>query len=407
MSADKRSETSEATVSAEHARERAQAILKDAVAAGASDAHLAGRPGDEALVRLRVDGVLHDHCRMPVAEHVAVAEQLRVMAGLDPDERTLPQDGRIVAEHEGRTIAFRVSVLPCHCGDAITIRILDAREITLDLDALGYTPEVLATARKLAKAPAGLFIVTGPTGSGKTTLLYALATELAARGDLKVMTVEDPVELALDGMEQVQIRPDAGLTFPRVVRAMLRSDPDVILCGEIRDRETAMMLCQAALTGHLVLTTLHTRSAAEVPERLINIGVAPFILGGCLLGAIGQRLVRRLRPETRMPDPATADKLQLLGAEGRWFSETFLMPSVPIDPALPPYKGRLPVNDVLVVDNDVRKLIYQGASTESLRRLMREKGTAEFLTDGLAKAAAGETSLDELLNVGIGSDWGG
>jgi general secretion pathway protein E len=306
---------------------------------------------------------------------------------------------------KGKEYDLRVHVAPCVLGDSITVRVLDREAVPLDLHKCGHSQVVLDALTKLAKTPHGLFVLCGPTGCGNTTTLYSLLKQIAARGVEKVTTAEDPVEFIIDGVEQMQIRPEAGLTFASAVRSMLRSDPDVLMAGEIRDREAAIVLHQAAMTGHLVFTTLHTNFAAEVPGRLIDIGVPPFVVGSCLIGAMAQRLVRRLCPQTRQPDPDAHDKLRALRADEKWFAQTFYGPAGSETDAASGYHGRVPINDLLLVDADTRKMIAAEPTSQDLTRALRDKGVLTLMDDGLAKAAAGLTSLDELLRVGLARDW--
>ena len=380
-------------------------LLTEAVRAGASDVHLGGRPGDQATVRFRKDGALHEVQRYSAKEHGAMAEQLRAMCHLDPDEHTRPQDGRIMATIDGEAVDFRVNLSPCVLGDSITVRVLHHRAVSLNLEDYHYSQPVLDCLGKLTTTPHGLFVLTGPTGTGKTTTLYCVLKRIAAGGHSKVITIEDPVEFVIDGVEQSAIRPQAGATFPSLLRSSLRSDPDVLMVGEIRDNETAHVIHQAALTGHLVLTTLHTNFAPEVATRLINIGVPPFLVSSCLIGTMSQRLVRRLRGDHRQPDPDAHEKLRLLQADERWFGQTFYRPAGDPPDEANGYRGRIPINDVMLVDADIRKMITRKADNREFAQAMRDKGMLTMLDDGLTKAAAGETSLDELLKVGLVGEW--
>jgi len=380
-------------------------LLSEAVRAGASDVHLAGRPGDQAAVRFRKDGALHEVRRHSAKEHAAMAEQLRAMCQLDPDEHARPQDGRIMATIDGEPVDFRVNLAPCVLGDSITLRVLHRRAVSLDITDYHYSQPVLDCLGKLTTTPRGLFVLTGPTGTGKTTTLYCVLKQIAAGGRCKVVTIEDPVEFVIDGVEQTAIRPQAGATFPAMLRSSLRSDPDVLMVGEIRDNETAQVIHQAALTGHLVLTTLHTNFAPEVATRLINIGVPPFLVSSCLIASMSQRLVRRLRDDHRQPDPDAHEKLRLLQADDRWFEQTFYRPAGDPPDEANGYRGRIPINDVMLVDADIRKMITRKADNREFAQAMREKGMLTMLDDGLSKAAAGETSLDELLKVGLVAEW--
>jgi type II secretory ATPase GspE/PulE/Tfp pilus assembly ATPase PilB-like protein len=339
-------------------------LLAEAVRAGASDVHLEAT-ADGAQVRMRVDGVLHDVQRVPAAYGAGAVGRVKILAGLDVGERRRPQDGRTRITVGARALDVRVATLPALHGESVVLRLLDPAGGARTLEEVGLAPALRARFEALVDRPSGLVVVCGPTGSGKTTTLYA-ALRRVARPGVKVVTVEDPVEYELPGVVQSPVNPRTGYGFADALRAILRHDPDVILVGEMRDAETARIAVQAALTGHLVLTTLHTTDAPGAVTRLLDMGVEPYLVGATLHGVLAQRLVRTLAPG--------GDAL----------------------------RGRTGIHELLVLDDPLRDAIARGARGEALRALATAAGWVPLREDGFAKAAAGLTTRDEVLRVTAG-----
>ena len=338
------------------------ALLTQAVRENASDIHLEIFER-RSLVRFRVDGTLRDVVEPKRSLHAAMVSRVKVMAELDIAEKRLPQDGRIMLRIAGRPVDVRVSTLPTGHGERVVMRLLDKQAGRLSLDGLGMAAGTLVRLDDLISQPHGIILVTGPTGSGKTTTLYAALSRLDAR-TRNMMTVEDPIEYDLDGVGQTQVNPKIEMTFARALRAILRQDPDVIMIGEIRDLETAQIAVQASLTGHLVLATLHTNSAAGAVTRLVDMGIEPFLLASTLSGVLAQRLVRKLVP-------GKTDE----------------------------YKGRTGIYELLAVDEPMRKLIHDAASEREIAVAAAHNGMASLREDGMRWVDAGVTSLEEVLRV--------
>jgi type IV pilus assembly protein PilB len=378
-------------------------IILQAAEDGASDLHFV--PEDDALVvRLRVDGVLHEVQRVPKRLAPGVTTRLKVLAKLDIAERRKPQDGRISlnAKTAGRLLDIRVAVLPTVEGETVVMRLLDKSKRAPTLTELGLSDQMRAVFETIIHKPTGALLVTGPTGSGKSTTLYAGLTEIH-RPEINILTVEDPVEYRLGGVNQVQINPKAGLTFASALRSMLRSDPDVIMVGEIRDVETAKISIEAALTGHFVLSSLHTNDAPSALTRLNEMGVEPFLTGSAVTAVLAQRLVRKLCPhccELYMP---TSDELSqarfalenLAAADGMGLYRKRGCPRC----NQTGYKGRIGVFQLMVMSEQMSRLASQHASREELERAAMEEGMGSLWDDGLAKVASGLTSLEELSRV--------
>jgi general secretion pathway protein E len=371
------------------------ALLTEAVKENASDIHL--EPFEHSLlVRFRVDGVLREVLRPQKAVAQPVVSRIKVMAKLDIAEKRLPQDGRISLRIAGRPVDVRVSTIPAGFGERVVLRLLDKQAGRLDLAELGMDPVTLAHVDRLIHRPHGILLVTGPTGSGKTTTLYAALSRLND-STRNILTVEDPIEYYLDGIGQTQVNPKVEMTFARGLRAILRQDPDVVMVGEIRDLETAEIAVQASLTGHLVLSTLHTNSAVGAVTRLRDMGVEPFLLSSSLLGVLSQRLVRRLDPAQSEWYAPSASECAAFGrqpAEGVRFAR----PRVDLPGRSTGYRGRGGVYEVVLVDETLRALIHAGASEAELTRAARQH-TPSILDDGWAKVSAGLTSADEVLRV--------
>ena len=371
------------------------ALLTEAVKENASDIHL--EPFEHSLlVRFRVDGVLREVLRPQKAVAQPVVSRIKVMAKLDIAEKRLPQDGRISLRIAGRPVDVRVSTIPAGFGERVVLRLLDKQAGRLDLAELGMDPVTLGHVDRLIHRPHGILLVTGPTGSGKTTTLYAALSRLND-STRNILTVEDPIEYYLDGVGQTQVNPKVEMTFARGLRAILRQDPDVVMVGEIRDLETAEIAVQASLTGHLVLSTLHTNSAVGAVTRLRDMGVEPFLLSSSLLGVLAQRLVRRLDPaqsEWYTPSPGECAPFGRQPVDGLRFAR----PRADLPGRASGYRGRSGVYEVVLVDEAMRALIHSGASEVEMVRAARQN-TPSILDDGWAKVTAGLTSADEVLRV--------
>lgn len=368
------------------------ALFAEAVRAGASDIHI--EPFEERMrVRFRVDGVLEEKLSPSRALAPAVVSRIKVLAKLDIAEKRLPQDGRIAIKVAGRPVDVRVSTIPVGQGERVVLRLLDKQAGRLDLSALGLDPATLARLDALIHRPHGILLVTGPTGSGKTTTLYA-ALQRLNDGTRNILTVEDPIEYDLDGIGQTQVNPKVELSFARGLRAILRQDPDVVMVGEIRDLETAEIAVQASLTGHLVLSTLHTNSAAGAVTRLRDMGIETFLLAESLIGVLAQRLVRKLVPEQRESYRASAAECAAFGAS----CEPPPLLWRPRPDARPGYRGRTGIYELLEIDEGARRLIHDGAGEAELLRHLRPR-CPSILADGWSKCLAGITSVEEVLRV--------
>jgi len=377
----------------------AQFIIQTAVERGASDVHLEIYQ-DVFKVRYRLDGVLQDVESPPRRMFLPTISHLKLRARMNIAERRLPQDGRIKLPVKDREIDMRVSTLPTVYGESMVIRILDKQESTLSLDKLGFEPDTLALFRRCISQPHGMILVTGPTGSGKTTTLYAALMEIS-RPDVKIITVEDPVEYQIHGINQVQVKPQIDLNFANALRAIVRQDPDIIMIGEIRDGETADIAIQSALTGHLVLSTIHTNDSFSAPHRLLDMGAESYLISSSLIMVLAQRLVRLICMHCREARPVTeADRL-FLTEEG-------------FDPAgvahlwhgrgcahcgHTGYSGRQSIYELLPVTDTIKSAILRKAPSVEIRRLARAEGVRTMRQAGILKAIAGETTLDELSRV--------
>jgi type IV pilus assembly protein PilB len=378
-------------------------LVTQAVGDRASDIHV--EPAEHDLrIRFRIDGVLHEVMRSPRSIQAGVISRLKVMADINIAERRIPQDGRISMKVGGRGIDLRVATLPTVYGEKVVMRILDKGQAVLRLDELGFLPETEHRFQTSCNQPYGTILATGPTGSGKSTTLYAALNTLN-KPDRNIITVEDPVEYRMPGINQVQINPKAGLTFASALRSILRSDPDIVLVGEIRDRETAVIAVEAALTGHLVLSTLHTNDAASTPLRLVEMGVEPFLVTSALDCVVAQRLARRLCDKCKESYQPTESELLEVG----W-------PMQDVDNSEWPmlyraigcttcgrtgYKGRFALHEVMLVTEEIERLIIERRSTEDLQKTAEMQGMLTLKSDGLRKVAMGYTSLEEIFRVVI------
>ena len=375
------------------------AILLNAIKKGASDIHV--EPYERVLrVRYRIDGVLHEEMTPPIKLKNAIASRLKIMASLDIAERRLPQDGRIKLKlGKGREMDYRVSAIPTLWGEKIVLRLLDKSNLQLDMTKLGFEPKPLGDFRDAIHRPYGMVLVTGPTGSGKTTTLYSALSDLNSV-ETNISTAEDPIEFNLMGINQVQMHEDIGLNFAASLRSFLRQDPDIIMVGEIRDFETAEIAVKAALTGHLVLSTLHTNDAPSTVTRLLNMGVEPFLVTASVNLVLAQRLARKICQECRVQVPTDEQALLDVG-----FREEQL-PSVNAfrgsgckvcsDTG---YKGRIALYEVMPFSERLREMVLQGASTAELKDEMIRQGVLTLRMSGLTKVTQGVTTIDEIVRV--------
>ncbi|XMB52381.1 ATPase, T2SS/T4P/T4SS family [Pseudomonas fluorescens] len=370
-------------------------ILQRAVEQRASDIHI--EPFENQLkVRYRIDGVLHDAEAPPASSSAAVISRVKIMARLDIAERRLPQDGRIMLRIQGKALDLRVSTVPTSFGESVVMRLLDRQTVQFDFPSLGFDGPRLAAFLDLLARPHGILLVTGPTGSGKTTTLYTALSQLNT-AERKIITVEDPVEYQLEGINQIQVKPAIGLDFAGALRAIVRQDPDVIMIGEIRDLETCRIAVQSSLTGHLVLSTLHTNSAAASITRLLDMGVESYLIASTVSGILAQRLVRRLDPATRVAFQAPPELIQEHGLDR-------LTEQRPILLYRGDYHGRSALTELLVMNDELRGLLMGHADAASLEHAARRAGLRTLYEDGLRQALAGVTSLEEVLRVTRGDD---
>jgi general secretion pathway protein E len=369
------------------------AVLGQAIRENASDIHV--EPFENRLVvRFRVDGVLREVLQTKRAVAPLVVSRIKVMSRLDIAEKRLPQDGRISLRIAGRAVDVRVSTIPSGHGERVVLRLLDKQAGRLDLASLGMDPVTGQRIDELIHKPHGIILVTGPTGSGKTTTLYA-GLERLNDNSRNIMTVEDPIEYYIDGIGQTQVNTKVDMTFARGLRAILRQDPDVVMVGEIRDLETAQIAVQASLTGHLVLSTLHTNTAVGAITRLRDMGIEPFLLSSSLIGVVAQRLVRVLNPATRIPAPASAYEQRLLNVPPGSAAPTIYRPGRDAGNG---YRGRMGIYELVMVDDHLRTMIHDGAAEHDMERYARQH-TPSIRDDGRAKILAGETTVEEVLRV--------
>jgi general secretion pathway protein E len=374
-------------------------IIQRAVEARASDIHVEPR-GDDLQVRYRIDGVLQETSPPPARSAAAIVSRIKLMAKMNIAERRLPQDGRIHLRIQGTLIDLRVSTVPTVDGESVVLRILAQDRVALDLETLGFDERDRATLQTLIDVPHGIILVTGPTGSGKTTTLYALLRRLDA-AENKILTIEDPVEYQLEGINQIQVKPQIGLDFPLALRAIVRQDPDIIMIGEMRDLETARIAVQSALTGHLVLSTLHTNDAGSSVIRLLDMGVEDYLVTSSVNAIVAQRLVRRLCVECRKPyeaPPALVEQLSLR----RFVPEGPLMLAAAGGCAAcerTGYHGRTVIAEVLVLSDSVRRAVLERADGKTLERIATHEGMRTMKDDGLRKALHGVTTIEEVTRV--------
>ena len=389
-------------------------LLRHANAQGASDIHIEPQE-DSLLIRYRIDGLLHDAMELPKSASPAITARIKVLGNMRLDEKRLPQDGRFGVEAGGEKISFRVSILPTYYGEKIVMRLLRDNISGFTLEALGFHGKALEDMHDAMKQTTGLILTTGPTGAGKSTTLYTLL-DLLNTPDVNISTVEDPIEYQMKRVNQTQVRPDIGFTFASGLRSLVRQDPDIIMVGEIRDKETASLAINAALTGHLVLSTLHTNSAAGAIARLLDMGVEPFLLVSTLRVIIGQRLTRKLckdheqyelsRDEQSQLERAldagkvlkTLKEEKIVAPTATWKNVPFFKPS-PSAECPEGYAGRIGIYEVLSVTAATRELVMKNATTDELDKQARSEGMLTMIEDGIFKAAQGVTTIEEVLRV--------
>jgi general secretion pathway protein E len=372
-------------------------LLAQAVDSGASDIHV--EPEEQRFsVRMRVDGVLHTHIVQPVERYPAIGSRIKLIAGLDIAEKRLPQDGRITMRLSGQEMDIRVSTAPGVHGESIVMRLLPKNRGTLSLAKLGFEPDHLSTLQSWLSYPNGIVLVTGPTGSGKSTTLYAALEEMRD-GSNKIITVEDPVEYQVAGVTQIQAHAEIGYTFSRALRAILRQDPDTIMIGEIRDLDTAQIAIQSALTGHLVLSTLHTNDAASAFTRLVDMGLEPFLVAASVRGVQAQRLVRRLCEHCAVIDdvpllPQGWDRDHTSLHAGKWKRAVGCQHCHQTG-----YKGRMGIYELVSLDGKLQQMINSLAPLQEIKSMIRQQGQRTLFGDGLIKASRGLTSIEEVMRV--------
>ncbi len=374
-------------------------LISQAVKEHASDIHV--EPGErDIVVRFRVDGILHERIRPPKKLHASIISRIKIQAGLNIAEKRLPQDGRIRIKIAGKDIDIRVATAPTAHGERVTMRLLDRSAVLLDLVDLGFSPDNLAVMNGLIKRSHGIILVTGPTGSGKTTTLYAALSAINTP-DLNILTIEDPVEYQLAGISQTQVNPKISLTFAGGLRSFLRHDPDVIMVGEIRDLETAEIAIQAALTGHLVLSTIHTNDAPGAFTRLVDMGVEPFLVASSIVGVLAQRLVRTLCPHCKESYVASEEEVLQLGLSHDMVGPkpTFFRGRGCVQCMETGYQGRVGIYELLIPTDDVRQLILQNVDSNTIKKKAMVQGMRTLREDGAAKVLVGITSSAEVLRV--------
>jgi type IV pilus assembly protein PilB len=374
-------------------------LITQAIQDRASDIHL--EPTEQDLrVRYRIDGVLHEVMRSPRAIQSGVISRLKIMADINIAERRIPQDGRLSVTAHGKKVDLRVATLPTVWGEKVVMRILDNSTARMDLEDLGFSPFNFGIFAKSYVKPYGMILVTGPTGSGKSTTLYA-TLNVVNKPEVNIITVEDPVEYRLPGINQVQVNNKAGLNFAAALRSILRSDPDIVLIGEIRDHETAQIAIEASLTGHLVLSTLHTNDAPSAITRLTEMGIEPFLVGSAVDCVLAQRLARRLCSKCKEPYEPTQEQLTKIGYNPRPDDPlpTFFRPIGCSTCAKTGYKGRLALHEVMAMDDEIERLTVERASSTQISAVAIDHGMRVLREDGLRKASQGITSLDEIFRV--------
>ncbi|MDP2940379.1 MAG: type II secretion system ATPase GspE [Candidatus Omnitrophota bacterium] len=370
-------------------------IVTKALNEGASDIHIEPRE-DNLRIRLRVDGVLHPIPSPPKRLHAAIVSRIKILGGMDIAERRIPQDGRFGVKIKGRDIDLRVSSIPSIHGEKVVMRLLDTTTVLPGMAQLGFYPEELKIYDSLIKKPWGILLVTGPTGSGKTTTLYASLNTIKSV-EKNIITIEDPVEYRLDEINQIQVNVKAGLTFANGLRSILRQDPDIVMVGEIRDKETAEIAIQAALTGHLVFSTIHTNDASSTFTRLIDMGIEPFLITSTILGIIAQRLVRRICSHCKSEYAPPKDIIQGLGIN---LKDNKLFKGRGCDNCRNTgYRGRQGIFELLIPNTEIRSLVLEKRSSDEIKKLAKNNGMVSLYEDGVRKVIDGHTTLEEVLRV--------
>lgn len=377
-----------------------QKIIEEAIRSRASDIHI--EPMEDKLrIRYRIDGICQEIESPPRRLQEAIIARVKIMAGMKIDEKRRPQDGSISMRFEGRDIDFRVSALPAWHGESVVLRILDKISVLRGVETLGFHEDDYRRFQKIIRQPSGILLVTGPTGSGKTTTLYAALNELN-RPDVKILSAEDPVEYNISGINQVEVLEEVGRTFSNILRAMMRQAPDVILVGEIRDSEAAEVAIHAALTGHLVFSTLHTNDAPSALPRLIDLGVKPFLVASAIQAVLAQRLVRNICENCKEPTEVTDQELYAVGLkredvegvafyQGRGCQKCFKSG----------FYGRIGIFELMEMNAELREMAFQKASTDAIQRQARASGMLTLLEDGVRKAMTGVTTLEEVIRVAV------
>ena len=371
-------------------------LILQAIRSGASDIHIEPQE-DQVRIRFRIDGILHDITSTSIQVHPALVSRIKILSRMNIAERRLPQDGRFQVTVDNRTVDFRVSSLPTIFGEKIVMRILDKSTLLLDLDRLGFEEEDLEKFYRLIQHPYGMILLTGPTGSGKTTTLYS-ALNFINKPDLNIITIEDPVEYRLPGINQVQVRPKIGLTFASALRAIMRQDPDVIMVGEIRDYETAEIAIHAALTGHLVFSTLHTNTAAGALVRLQEMGIPSYLIASALVGVVAQRLVRKICERCKVAFEVRGPIARELTGGKEDHLVLFRGKGCP-ECNKTGYRGRIAVSEVLVMDDDLRALVLRNATEREITEKACERGMRTLRENAIRKVLRGVTTLEEMYRV--------
>jgi len=373
--------------------------MQRAVESRASDIHI--EPFENRLkVRYRIDGVLKEVEAPPARSTAAVISRIKIMAKLNIAERRLPQDGRIMLRVQGKELDLRVSTVPTVYGESVVMRILDRENVILDFESLGFGERELRRFLEVLHMPNGIILVTGPTGSGKTTTLYTALSQIN-QPEVKIITVEDPVEYQLEGINQIQVKPSIGLNFANALRSIVRQDPDVIMIGEMRDLETAKIAIQSALTGHLVLSTLHTNDAAGGVTRMLDMGVEDYLLSSTVNGILAQRLVRRLCPDCREPYEALPEMVREMRLDRFTDGDTVTLykPVGCESCGGTGYKGRAAILELLIMSDPIRRLVMRRAESGDIFEAAQKDGMTSMYDDGLAKSVAGITTVEEVLRV--------
>lgn len=374
-------------------------IINHAINSRASDIHI--EPMEDIVrIRFRIDGELYEQLTITKSAHTAMVTRLKIMGDMDIAEKRVPQDGRVQTSFGGMPVDLRLSVLPTVNGEKIVIRVLGGRGVVLERKQLGFSERNSQLFDEILKNPNGIILVSGPTGSGKSTTLYTVLSELN-KPNINIITVEDPVEYRMKGINQVQINAKAGLTFAGGLRSILRQDPDVIMVGEIRDGETAEIAVRASITGHLVLSTIHTNDSASTVSRLVDMGVEPFLVSAALVGVVSQRLVRRICPKCKVPHEINAAEMRLLKLDEP--REVFKGMGCP-NCNNTGYKGRIAIHEILVMNKQLRELVDTGATTEQLRQAAMQGGTKTLRDSCIELVLAGTTTVEELIKVAYNTD---